>query len=143
MIRAVLDTNVIVSGVLNPEGGPGKVLQAALEGQRFQMVTSLPILAEVGEVLRRPRIARRHGAVERDIALLLVRLFSVSLVTEGTMSPEVVVEDPTDNMFLAAATEGDAGYIVSGDRHLLQLGGYEGVIILSPVKFLDVLSRES
>jgi hypothetical protein len=141
VIRAVLDTNVIVSAILSPAGSPGRLLRAALEDQRFEMVTSIPILGEIDNVLRRPRIARRHGWSEEEINLFLARLFTVSLVVEGRLTLDVIAEDPTDNMFLAAAQEGEAGYVVSGDAHLRRLGTYQNTLILSPPQFLEVLSQ--
>ena len=142
MIRVVLDTNVIVSGILNDSGSPGRVLQAALEGSQLLLITSAAILREVAAVLQRPQIARRHGWNSRETTLFLARLSGVSVLTPGRIRLNVVAEDPSDDMFLAAALEGDAAYVVSGDRHLLRLGDYRGVAILSPAQFLDQVSLE-
>lgn len=140
MIRAVLDTNVIVSGILSPAGSPGQILRAALEEQRFQVVTSIPILGEIDKVLRRPRIVRRHGWTEAEINLFLVRLYAVSLVLEGRSILDVIPEDPSDNMFLVAALEGEAEYVVSGDAHLQRVREYQNIVILAPQLFLETLS---
>jgi putative PIN family toxin of toxin-antitoxin system len=59
MIRAVLDANVFVSGILSPAGTPGKLI-AAWRRNQFFLITSAAILAEIARVLRYPRIARRH-----------------------------------------------------------------------------------
>ena len=143
MIRAVLDTNVIVSGILSPSGSPGQVLQIGLEEQRFQMVTSVPILGEVDNVLRRPQITRRHGWTDREISVFLGRLFAVSLVVEGRLALDVIAEDPSDNMFLAAAQEGEAEFVVSGDAHLQRLGEYQNIVILPPQPFLVLLHLDA
>lgn len=140
MIRVVLDTNVIVSGILNAEGSPGQVLRAAFEEQQFRLVTSIPILGKIGNVLRRPQIVRRHGWREGEIAAFLARFFAVSLTVEGSSTLDVIAEDPSDNMFLVAAQEGAAEYLVSGDAHLQRLGSYQNILILPPRQFLDVLS---
>jgi uncharacterized protein len=142
VIRAVLDTNVIVSGILSPSGSPGQVLQIGLEEQRFQMVTSVPILGEIDNVLRRPQITRRHGWTAREISVFLGRLFAVSLVVEGRLALDVIAEDPSDNMFLAAAQEGEAGFVVSGDAHLQRLGEYRDIVILPPQPFLVLLHQD-
>ena len=139
MIRAVLDTNVIISGILNREGSPGRLIQAAFEHQAFQAVTSVPILGEIGSVLRRPRIARRHGWSELEIGVFLARLYTLCLVVEGLSTLDAIAADPSDNMFLAAALEAEAGYVVSGDDHLLALGMFENIVVLSPRQFLDLL----
>jgi putative PIN family toxin of toxin-antitoxin system len=139
VIRAVLDTNVVISGILHSDGVPGRLLRAALEERRFQLVTSLPILVEVGVVLRRPRITMRHGWGPREVNVFLALLHDASLVVEGQHDLEVITEDPSDNMFLAAAEAGEAGYIVSGDRHLLSLEAYGEIAILRPQSFLQLL----
>jgi hypothetical protein len=138
----VLDTNVVVSGILNDSGSPGRVLQAALEGSQLLLITSAAILREVGAVLQRPQIARRHGWNTREITLFLARLSSISVLTPGRIPLNVVADDPSDDMFLVAALEGDAKYVVSGDRHLLSLGEYQGVAILSPAQFLIQVSLD-
>lgn len=52
---------------------------------------------------------------------------------------DVILDDPTDNKFLACALEGNAGYIVTGDQHLLRLKTYQEIDILTPRQFLDIL----
>lgn len=66
-VRAVVDTNVWVSALINPSGAPAEVLTAYRAGA-FTLVTSEEMLAEVGEVLARPRIARKYGIEAADIA---------------------------------------------------------------------------
>jgi putative PIN family toxin of toxin-antitoxin system len=66
MIRAVLDANVFVSGILSSRGAPGRILLALLDEQ-FHLVTSDPILEEIGRVLRYPKISRRHGWSEEEM----------------------------------------------------------------------------
>ena len=78
----------------------------------------------------------------REITLFLARLSTANVWTPGRMTLNVVAEDPSDDMVLAAALEGNAPYIVSGARHLLSLGGYEGVAILSPAQFQDQVPLE-
>ena len=53
----------------------------------------------------------------------------------------MIADDPDDNAVLACAKEGDAAYIVTGDAHLLRLGTYEGITILTPVQFLRALAE--
>lgn len=66
-MRAVLDTNVIVSGVIKKEGPSGQILRLCLQEKTFISVTSLEILAEVREVLRRNKIRKYHGWTDEEI----------------------------------------------------------------------------
>lgn len=59
--------------------------------------------------------------------------------TVSSPVPEVILEDPDDDKFLACAIDGGADYIVSGDHHLLDLGSYEGIPILRPATFLQIV----
>jgi putative PIN family toxin of toxin-antitoxin system len=88
----------------------------------------------------RPKIVRYHGWGEAEVSRFLARLYDVSVVTSDRLTADVITHDPSDNLFLAAAKESNASYLVSGDRHLLQLGSYEGIPILTPRAFFDILT---
>jgi uncharacterized protein len=139
MIREVLDTNVIVSGILSEKGIPGRILRAWLE-DRFHLVTSRAILEELGRVLRCSKIRHRHGWSDFQALKFIEDLTSLAVLVPGELRLAVVSEDPSDDRFLECAIEGQADYIVSGDGHLVRLAQYEGVEILSPSEFLALLS---
>ncbi|PTL35659.1 hypothetical protein CLG94_07790 [Candidatus Methylomirabilis limnetica] len=63
-------------------------------------------------------------------------------MTPGVVCLTVISEDPPDDHYLECAIEGDADYIVSGDQHLLELGEYQGIRILTPRAFLNILRRQ-
>ena len=135
--RVVLDTNVFVSGLINPHGPPAAILRA-LRAKQFTLVSSPPINEEIIEVLNRPHLRDRYG--------LGGRIFDVAFILWGvaelvTNPPEVrVCSDPDDDKFLAAAVGGRADYLVSGDvGDLLQLHTYENVAIISPREFVSHL----
>ena len=138
MIRAVLDTNVIVSGILSKKGVPGRILKAWFE-DRFHLATSRVILEELRRVLRYPKISRRHGWSDAQVLEFVEEVTSLAIVVPGELRLAVGAEDPSDDRYLECALEGEAGYVVSGDRHLVGLAQYEGVEILSPSAFLGVL----
>ncbi len=125
-LRAVLDTNVIVSG-LGWRGAPAAVLDAALHGQ-VTLVTSPPLLAELRRVLSYPKLARviEGGGKLAD----LVEASSVVVLPSRAFA---VVGDESDNRVLEAAVEGAADYIVSGDEDLLGLGSFQGIAVHTPV----------
>jgi len=138
-MKAVLDTNVVVSGVIKSEGPPGQILRAFLEEGRFTSVTSLEILAEIREALSREKIRKYHGWTDEQIDSFVAFLYAQSVATEGKFAVDLITKDPRDNKFLACAWEGNAEHLVTGDDHLLELGVYGGTRILSPAAFLVLL----
>jgi putative PIN family toxin of toxin-antitoxin system len=139
--RAVLDTNVLVSGVIAPHGVPRCILEA-WHASRFTLLTSEAIVAEVSRVLRYPRIRERYGVTEEDALAVADSLIVDAEVVAGLYEVQRSA-DPDDDMFLACALEGRAEYVVSGDRHLLEIGSYHGVVIVTPRQFAAVLSAEA
>jgi hypothetical protein len=135
--RAVLDTNVYVSGLINSKGKPAAILRA-LRSKRFTLVSSPPINEEIIEVLNRPRIRDRYGLGERIFDVSLIPWEVAELVID---LPEVrVCSDPDDDKFLATAVGGRADYLVTGDvGDLLDLHKYKNVNIISPREFASVL----
>jgi putative PIN family toxin of toxin-antitoxin system len=135
--RAVLDTNVFISGLINPRGFPAAILKA-LRARRFTLLSSPPVNEEIIEVLNRPRIRDRYGLGDRifDISFILWEV--AELVID---LPEVkVCSDPDDDKFLATAAGGRADYLVTGDvGDLLHLREYKGVTIISPRDFISRL----
>ncbi len=142
MIRAVLDANVFVSAILSPRGVPAKIL-AAWRAELFSLVISEPILDEIGRVLRYPRIEKRHRWSEERIQTFLDDLARLAIFTPSNLSLSVVARDPADDRYLERAVEGESDYLVSGDEHLLDLGTYQSVYILSPKDFLDALKEQA
>lgn len=126
--RAVLDTNVIVSG-LGWRGVPAAILDAVAD-DRLVLVTSAPLLAELRRVLEYPRLAKviQGGAQLADLVAASGVVVSPSRVL-------TVVRDDDDNRVLEAAIEGAADYIVSGDADLLDLGSFQGIPIITPGEF--------
>jgi hypothetical protein len=142
-IKAVLDTNVLVSGLLSKQGPPHQVLDAWLEGY-YALVTSLYLVDELIHVLSYPRIADRSRLAEREITNILAALLSQAEVTPGQIHLPGVTRDPKDDAVVACAVEGEADYIISGDQDLLVLGECQGCQVVAPRQFLDILnsSRE-
>ncbi|HSR05875.1 MAG TPA: putative toxin-antitoxin system toxin component, PIN family [Bryobacteraceae bacterium] len=137
MIRAVLDANVFVSGILT-EGAPRKILRAWRAGQ-FHLAASHAIFSEIGRVLRYPKIPRRHRWSETEIHEFMESLEALAIVTPGGLRLRVVGEVPADDRYLECAAEGEATCVVTGDRHLLDLGAYREIEILSPREFIELL----
>jgi putative PIN family toxin of toxin-antitoxin system len=137
-MRAVLDANVLVSGLLSRKGPPGQILDAWLDGQ-FHICLSLKVLEELKRVLQYPRIQQRLRTGQADT--LLNSLLSTAEWTEETLQLDVLTRDPSDNIYLACAVEAGADYLVTGNsEHFLEVGNeYQGVQILASRQFLTIL----
>ena len=141
MIRAVLDTNVFVSSLLNKTGAPARLIDAWRAGD-YMLVTSPAIMAEIKTVLELPRIRKKYLLTDHDIGQLLDLLEKDAiLVPGGSEVSNVIPQDPSDHIFLSCALEAGADFIISGDRHLLSLKVFEGIPILTVVQFLEGLAE--
>jgi putative PIN family toxin of toxin-antitoxin system len=129
-VNVVADTNVLVSALIFPGGAPEALYRLALEG-RITLVTSPPLLAELGRVLTEKcgwNQDRAKEALEQ-----LIRLGEI--VTPAEVGADVGA-DPADNRVLEAAAAGNVAAIVSGDQHLLSLGVWRGIPIKRPAAFV-------
>lgn len=138
MVRAVIDTNVVVSAVINPDGTPGQVVRAA--GRAFVLVWSRGIVAECLQVVGRERIARRvrRAGNDAEAGATVARLAAIAEMVPDERLPlvRVVKADPTDDLFLATALAGGARVLVSGDRrHVLPLREFAGIRIIDAATF--------
>jgi putative PIN family toxin of toxin-antitoxin system len=107
--------------------------------QRFDLVVSPALLTEYERVLNYERLRRRHGLSPEQVAREIAGLRDAAILVVPTEVPAVIADDPDDDHVLACAVAGEADYIVSGDRHLLSLGEYRGIRILSLAAFLALL----
>lgn len=134
-MRVVLDTNIIVSRYLTPHGQVARIINLWEQGA-FELIASEHILGEYGRVLRYPRLRNVHQLTDTQLAEIDKAFGEFADVVDPAETPAVVQDDPNDDHFLAAAETGAADYIVTGDPHLLKLGSYKGIPILSPAGFL-------
>ena len=142
MLRVVIDTNVIVSGILSRKGAPAEILNAWRQ-RRFLLLGSPAIVAEVRAVLRYPRIRKKYPLNDEEIDQTITLLeHDALLVPGGADVTGSVPADPKDEMFLACALDGEADVIVSGDHHLLDLGVYRDIPIITARQLLDQLKPE-
>lgn len=142
-LRAVVDTNVWVSGLLIPKSPPGRILRAIREG-RLEPVASWELGREIAQVLARPKF-RRYGVTEddtREILLLLAPFLP-------SVEMDIPIRDPKDAPVVAAAVAAGADAIVTGDRDLLgdpslrDWLGDRGVEVLTPAEALRHLASQA
>lgn len=130
-LKVVMDTNVLVSGIFF-SGAPYQVLRAWQSGE-FELVVSQEILEEykrVGETLGEDRPAIDWKPVYDFVV-------SHAKVYKPVKLKEPVCEDPDDDKFFACALASGCEIIISGDKHLLKVSGYQGIDVLKPREFLD------
>jgi uncharacterized protein len=143
MAKAVLDTTVLVSAMLNlnPGGASYELLRFAKQGT-FDLYISDEILEETAETLRYPRLRDRYGYSDADIVA-----YCQDLALFGTIVSELpvlrLVRDPDDDKIIACAVAAGADYLVTRDKDLLTLQEYEGIAIISPEVFLHVLRAQT
>ncbi|HEX9731327.1 MAG TPA: putative toxin-antitoxin system toxin component, PIN family [Thermoanaerobaculia bacterium] len=133
-LRAVLDTNVIVSAFLsrNPSSPTQELLRRWRDGE-FVLVVSEELLREIIEKLLEKRVD--PGRV-REFSMLLARLAERVDVAPGAVEP-VIIDDLDDNHVVACAVEGNADYLVTYDPHFDRLGSeYRGIRIAKALPFL-------
>ncbi len=134
-MRAVVDTNLVISRALSPEGLVAQILKHLKTGA-FETATSAEILAEYRAALLYPRVAARHKLSREQIEDLLYP-FTLNVVEPPTTPP--VCRDSHDDMFFACALEAGADYIVSDDPDLHAVGTYETIRVVSAGAFLALL----
>ncbi len=137
-MRVVIDTNVLLSGLIRPLGAPGAVVRAVRDGRIVPILTRA-MLEEIGAVLSRPWLQTKYG-LDPDAVETILRF----LVTRGELvEPGIEIRrcrDPRDDMFLEAAVSASADRLVTGDKDLLDIGSVEGVAIVSARQMADEVS---
>ncbi len=135
--RVVLDTNVLISGVLFG-GKPRRIIESVVKG-KINAYLSPVILDEFKDVIARPKFGlgdETSFEITREIEDTFLFVF-----------PKIVIErikdDPDDNAILECALTADAEYIVTGDPHLLGLDSFKGMQILTPATFLTKLNQKT
>ena len=137
MLKAVIDINVIVSGLLK-NSSSRKILKK-LQRSKFTLVISAETLDELIGVIARPKF---HKVIAREAAERLMEVIKTQavFVTPGERL-DIIPEDPDDDRFLEAAIASKADFLISGDKHLLKLKAFRNIPIISPAKFLKILSK--
>jgi len=133
-VRVVLDTNTAISGLLW-NGPPREIIDAAIAGE-IELISAEHLLAELLDVLSRPKLARRlllHKVTPPELLAVYRQLVRVVLPAS---LPAPVTRDLDDDVVLACALAAKAEAIVSGDDDLLSLGSYANIPILRAAAFL-------
>ncbi len=134
-MRVVLDTNVWISGLLW-KGAPMQVVRLA-EQAKIEVWATQEILAELEESLDYERLARRLRELKLMIADVMVSVTALVSLIELDDLERVVPEDTDDDVFPNCARAVSAKYLISGNKHVLKLREWQGVLIVTPREFLE------
>lgn len=135
VFRVVIDSNIYISAIFW-NGNPRKVIDLGRD-RKIIIFTSLDIENEIAEKLK-----TKFKLAEEEVNQVLLDFSTFTMPVKINKQILAVQDDPDDNKFIECALEGRADYIVSGDRHLLNLKGYEGIQILSASEFLKIFSKQ-
>lgn len=141
MPKIVIDTNVFVSATITEKGKPAQILKVWRE-KKLEVIISPEILKEIGQVIFRHKIKKISFWTEKERYQFIEDLARICILTPGSLELKQAVKHIQDHKFLVAAIEGKADYIVSGDRHLRDLGAYKGIKIVSASEFLQILETK-
>ena len=139
MVVAVLDANVYVSALIRPAGPPGQIIERFLRDSAFDLLLAPAIIDETLRAFRYPKV-RKYIGRDVDPALWFEGIILLERLVAGQRAVLPLSADPDDDKYIAAAIEGSAGFVVSGDPDLLTIGEHDGIRILTPRAFLGVLS---
>jgi putative PIN family toxin of toxin-antitoxin system len=140
MLRAVVDANLLVSGFISPFSYPREIERRWRNGE-FVLVTSFGIIEEVNRVLHLPRIQQKYRLTESDIQAFVLTLTYQADCVAGKVVLEGVAPDRGDDKVISCAVEAQADFIVTGDKRLQQVGGYQGIRIINAESFIRVLKE--
>jgi uncharacterized protein len=136
-VKVVVDTNVLVAGLLSPFGPPGEIVRMIASGT-LRLCFDARILTEYGEVLARPKF---QFSSEQTRALL-EQIKTEGLSVAGDPLP-ARLPDPTDEPFLEAAVAGEADCLITGNIKHFPSAKRQGAGVLSPSEFLDYFRKQT
>jgi putative PIN family toxin of toxin-antitoxin system len=141
LIRAVVDTNILIRALIKPDGSVGPVLTHLRNGD-YLLLYADPLLDELTAKLVLPRIRDKYHLSDEDVETVLALI----LLRGEPVAPQrriAVCRDPKDDVVLEVAVAGQADFIVTGDDDLLTLHPFEGIPIVGPAEFLVALEAAS
>ena len=133
MLRIVLDTNVLLSAIVC-NGKPRKLFQMGIDG-KYKILISKETLDELSEVIQRPKFKMTREGIVRIVSALMETGENVRIISNF----EVINNDLDDNIIINTAYDGNADYIVSGDKDIKDLKNFKKIKIVSVDEMLKIL----
>ncbi len=138
-LRLVLDTNIVVAGLLW-KGPPRRLIELAIEGQAVELYSSPVLLDELAQTLGYSKFAARIESFASSSAALVAQYTALVLLVAPVSVPRIVANDADDDHVIAAAVAARAELVVTGDRkHLLPIGTHHGIAIVTAREVIDRL----
>lgn len=138
MHRIVADTNIYISALFW-RGNPYKLIHLCFEG-KAKLVVSKPIIEELERVL----LTEEKFRMEReDVAMYSRIILSNADLVAPNFTLKVIEKDPADDRILECAVEGEADYLISGNKHLLEVKEFQGIKIITAKQMLEILEAGS
>ena len=138
-MKIVVDTNVAVSGLLWG-GPPNQVLQWSRDGV-IHILECEETMDEIKRVLQYGKFAQRLASLNTTVAEAVAYFMNLATFVPSLDSiPDIIMADPFDNFFLALASENNANFIISGDRHPLDLESYRDIQIVTTSEGVEIMS---
>jgi len=134
-VKIVCDTNILVSGFMY-SGNEREIIRKISLGEVINF-TSKELLLEFASVIKRKKFKLNKDEQRRILKFLI----EISEIVEPTKTINIIKEDPADNRVIEVALESRSRYIISGDKHLLNLRKYKNIKILSAREFIDILEK--
>lgn len=135
-MRVVPDTNVVVAALLW-DGNPRRLMEF-MRGGKIRFFTSRPLLAELTDVLSRPKFATKIAASQLSVDQLVDLYAALVAVVKPVAMPRIA-PDPDDDIVIGTALAAKSGFLVTGDHSLLSVGEYESVRIVSVSEALQIV----
>ena len=137
-MRVVLDANIFVSALISDKGNPARIINRWLAGE-FDLLVSRPIIDEILKVTGYERIQNKYAKVRENRLEFVALIEENGIWAEPAETVDIVSADESDNRYIECAVTGNAQYIVSDDQHLLDIGDYQGVFIVTPAMLITLL----
>ena len=135
-MKVVFDTNIYISAFVIPGGNAEKAYLYAIDGD-FELCTSVAILTELAR-----KLDEKFGWEKQKIVQLIISVSDIATVLKTTPRLKVLSDDP-DNRILECALKAGAGFLVTGDKHLLKLRNYENFEIMKLSNFLGIVQQKT
>jgi len=135
--RIVLDTNIVVSAFL--WGGMSRLVITRAIEMGTSLLVSEGTLQELERTLNKPKFEGQFGIIGKTPAQIVHEYAELTTKTVPAPIPAGLVRDVKDDIILAVAVGGKATHLISGDKDLIILGEYEGIRILTPAQYLQIL----
>jgi len=141
-MRLVLDTNVVIAGLLW-HGTPRWLLDRAIDDDAIELYSSPALIDELGNTLGYPKFTQRIARYETHVETLVAQYRALLILVSPIHTPRVVARDPDDDEVLALAFAAQVDLIVSGDDDLLSLQTFRGIPIVTPAEAANRIAQSS